>query len=172
VTVKQIAVVVVACLLTLAAGYGAGRYVAPAKIITKTDIQWKDKIVYQDREVEKVVQGPTHTVTHTVVREVACKPGDTAPVSDTTTVVDAGPVTTDHTTAVDSTVVSTGEIKTQTVTVYEQPRLLLQAGAASGLDLKLRYNLGASYRLAGPLWAGAAYHLTDRRVEARVGLSF
>lgn len=57
---KWIVAVVVVLLLLLGA-YGSGRYVQPAKvvekekIVTKVDVQVKEKIVYQDRIVEKKV---------------------------------------------------------------------------------------------------------------------
>jgi len=171
-TWRNVAISAVVLLLVGLGGYGAGRFTTPAKIETKTVVQEHTQIEYRDRVVEKVVQGPVRTVTHTVTREAVCVAGQSTPVTDTTTVVDAGPVTIDHASDSSGSAIQDVKVETKTVTVYEQPRLMLQAGAASGTDLSPHYNLGASYRFAGPLWAGAAYHITDKRAELRLGLSF
>jgi hypothetical protein len=152
-------------------GYGFGRYASPAKVETVTKVETREVVKWQDRIVERKVEGPVRTVTRTLTREVPCTPGDTAPFTDTTTTVEEGPVVTDSTTDASGSVIGTTKVEQRTVTVYSQPRLMLQAGAAVGLDLKPAWNVGASYRLAGPFWLGVAYR-SERQLELRASLSF
>lgn len=148
-------------------GYGVGRYAQPAKVITvtktETQVEWKD------REVVREVAGPVRTVTRTVERLAKCPEGGTTPTREITIVEDRGPVVTDRASASDGTAQAKAEVRTSVVA--EQPRLALQAGAVAGADFRPTWNAGASYRLAGPLWLGAAYH-SDKRLEVRAMFTF
>lgn len=152
-TPRQIGISAGILLAVGAIGYGAGRYALPAKIVTVTKTDTKVDIQYRDRIVEKVVTGPVKTVIHTVTREVACVPGATTPVVDSTTTIDAQPVVIDRVATNDGT--SKTEAKTEiTKTITnEQPRLMAQGG----IDLKANWSAGGSYRLLGPGWLGAEY---------------
>ncbi len=172
-TLKTLGISAGALLLAGAIGYGAGRYATPAKVVTVTKTETKTEIQWKDRIVEKVVAGPVRTVTHTVERLVPCVPGETTPVTDTTTTVDAGPVIIDR--VGDSAGASTSATLavTTSTTTHDQPRLMLQVGTG----LRLKPDVGASYRFAGPVWLGASYD-TDAalalkdRFRLRVSLTF
>lgn len=172
-TPKTIGYAAGALLLSAIIGYGIGRYALPAKIVTVTKTETKTEIQWKDRIVEKMVQGPVRTVVHTVTRDVACAPGETAPVTTTDTVIDASPVIIDR--VGDSTGTATAATKSETTKTVtnEQPRLMLQAGASLviGIPLKPEWSAGASYRLAGPFWLGAAYQ-SSQRLEIRASLTF
>jgi hypothetical protein len=148
-------------------GYGFGRYASPAKVEVQTKIE--ERIVIHNVEVEKIVKGPVTTVTRTVERLVPCTEGALTPTTDTTTTVSEGPVTIDRVETADGTSSTTTQSKT--VTIWTQPRLMLQAGASAGLDLKPAWNVGASYRIIGPVWLGAAYR-SEKQVELRASLTF
>jgi len=172
VTTRTWVIVSVVVLAAGLIGYGFGRYAKPARVETRTVTETRAVVEWRDRIVEKRVEGPTHTVTRTVTRDVPCAPGATVPVTTTTTVIDAGPVVIDHVSDGSGTSATNTLAQTMTTVTQDQPRWLLQAGAAVGTDIRPAYNVGASYRLAGPLWVGGAYHLTDRRIELRAGFTF
>ena len=165
----------VAVLAAGAGGYGFGRYATPAKVEVRTEIKTVTQVEWRDRDVVRRVEGPTRTVTVTrvVEVEVPCPPGGSVPGTSTTTTTttDAGPVTVDTNHASDGTLASAGTAATATTTTMEAPRWLVQAGIASGSDLVPTYNVGASYRLAGPLWLGASYH-TTHALELRASFAF
>ena len=171
-TTRALALAIGLILAAAVAGYAWGRYATPAKVVTNTVVEIQTRTEWKDRIVEKVVQGPVRTVTHTVERPVACIPGETTPSIETTTTVDAGPVVTTSDTTQEGTQASATMAQTTTTVTQEQPRWLLQAGIASGTDIRPAYNVGASYRLLGPLLAGAAYHVTDKRLELRASFTF
>jgi hypothetical protein len=154
-------------------GFGAGRYATPAKVVTVTKVETKveTRVEWRDREVEKQVQGPVRIVT--VTKSVPTKCGG-PPVTVTTVTEERGTVTIERVedqTSKTASATQTVAASTTTVT-RDQPRWLLQAGAATGSDLKVNYNVAANYRLIGPGWIGAAYHLTSKQVEIRAGFSF
>lgn len=155
-------------------GYGFGRYATPAKVEVRTETKTQTVVEYRDRVVERVVQGPTRTVTvaKVVTLEVPCPPGGTAPgtESTTTTTVEAGPVVIDRTSDGSGTATASSQSGTSTRTTQEAPRWLLQAGAGLDRHADTYWTAGASYRLAGPFWLGAAYQST-KAVEIRVGFS-
>lgn len=168
---RNVSIALGALLLSGLIGYGAGRYAVPARVEVRTVVQTQTVTEWRDRVVEKVVAGPTRTVTRVVDVVGPCTPAG-APTRETVTVVEAGPVTTTRDTDAGGATTSATVADTRTVTTQEQPRFMLQVGAASGIDVRPAYNVGASYRFAGPLWAGIAYHTTDRRLELRASLTF
>ena len=154
------------------AGYGFGRYVQPARVVVETVVRTETNIDWKDRVVEHRVEGPVRTVIRTVERTGPCEAG-TAPTSESIITIDEGPDTTDTVTDSTGTASAATKVETRTVTVYTQPRLMLQAGVAAGLDLRPTYSLGASYRIVGPLWLGAAYlHGSRPQIDLRASLTF
>lgn len=158
-------------LLALGVSFSAGRYTAPAKVEVRQATATAASVVYRDRLVEHEVAGPVRTVTRTVERLVPCAAGDPTPQRETTTVVEAGSVVIDRVgdQAGQGTLSTTST--TQTITSYDQPRLMLQAGASLGASLAPQWRLGALYRLAGPLWVGASY-LSTQRGELTLAFTF
>jgi hypothetical protein len=152
-----------------AAGYGLGRYATPAKTVKVETVRVETKVEWRDREIERVVAGPTRSVTVTRSVPSVC-PG--LPEVTTTTTVDAGPVVVDRASDGSGTTAISLASQTATTVTAEQPRWLLQAGVASGTNIRPAYSVGASYRLAGPFWLGSAWHITDRRAELRAGFTF
>jgi hypothetical protein len=163
--------IALALLLAGAVGYGFGRYATPAKIEVRTETKVQTQVEYRDRIVEKTVEGPVRTVTHTVLRMVPCTDGASTPAQVTDTVVEQGPTVITTDTVKNDTVTQVAQSETKTVTKMEQPKLMLQVGGISGLDFKPTWNAGASYRFAGPIWAGLSYH-SDKKLELRVALTF
>ena len=161
-------ILVGAVLVAGVVGYGVGRLAAPAKVVEVERVV--TETVTESNLTIRYREGPTRTTTTVVEVEVPCPGGGTVPGTSTTTIVDQGPVTIDH--VGDSTSSTNTLAQTTTTVTAEQPRWLMQAGAGIGADIRPAYNVGASYRLAGPFWAGAAYHFTDRRLELRVGFTF
>jgi hypothetical protein len=152
-TAKRISIAVGALLAAALLGYGFGRYALPAEVVTKTVVDVQTKVEWKDRVVEKIVQGPTRTVTHVVERPVACVPGETTPSVETTTTVDAGPIIIDRVADETGTEATVAHAATTTTIIREQPRLMLQGG----IDLKRVWDASASYRVMGPGWLGLAY---------------
>lgn len=175
-TPKRIAIAAGALLLAALIGYGIGRYATPAKVVTVTKVETKVDVQWRDRIVEKVVSGPVRTITHTVERLVPCTEGASTPTTDTTTTVEQGPVVIDRMANSDGTSESTTKTETKTVTVFSQPRLMLQAGGGMALSLKptLSWSAAGLYRFAGPFWGGASYQQVGNIhiVEAKLALSF
>jgi hypothetical protein len=166
-TLREVFVLAGAVLAAGAVGVGVGRYSAPAKVVTvesvKTETKTEENLTIRYRE------GPTRTVTTRVEVEVPCPDGGTVPGTSTTTTVDQGPVTIDQ---VGGSTSSTNTLAQTTTTItQEQPRWLLQASAASGLDFRPVYSVGLSRRLAGPLWLGLAYR-SEQQLELRASLTF
>lgn len=151
--------IVVGIVLALAGGaYAFGRYMQPAKVITKTEtvVKTETKIEYKDRIHKVEVQGPTHTV---VIHEQ--RPDGS---STTTTTTDTGPVVintdTQHQT---NTHTSTEEHKTETKIVENQkPQWLVTGGvdlSAAALfkgKVDAKYDLEVQKRVFGPVFAGVA----------------
>jgi hypothetical protein len=157
-------------LLALAVTFLAGRYSAPVKTITKvetkvetkvvTQVEYKDRIVYQDRVQVK---------THKVIVHVKDPSGATT----TTTTIDTGSdATHNQTTDNASTTNTTGtQTSAQTVTKIVEgakPRLSLQVAAIwnpKAFDLKKPVLEGdVQTRLVGTFWFGAraSYDLDKR----------
>lgn len=141
-----------------------GRSSAPAKVETRTE--FKDRIVYQDREVEKKVEGPVRvrTVTHEV-------PGPQGPERIVERTVERGPVTTER--ASEQKGEEAHEVKTLTLKTTEQPRWLLGASVTAtplrGGDVA--YGGFLNYRIAGPFWLGITA-TSGGSVGGTVGISF
>lgn len=177
-TLKRIALAVGALLAAALIGYGLGRYATPAKKETKTAATEEKKTAAAEvkHEAEKESRGPAQIVTVTKWLPAKCPalPG-AAPVlvPEVTVTENRGAVIIDRVedSAATLATASTSKTETTTTVTQEQPRLMLQAGAVADLSFRPTWNLGASYRFAGPLWLGAAYH-SDKRLELRVSLTF
>jgi hypothetical protein len=159
-------------------GYGFGRYASPAKVVTTTAStnEVRAAVVEVKHEAETETQAPVDRVYVTRWFQSKCPtiPGEVpALIPETTVTEHVGPVVIERTEDSDLTIVtaSASTATTTTTTTAEQPRLMLQAGASSGLDFKPAWNVGASYRLAGPFWLGVAYR-SERQLELRASLSF
>jgi hypothetical protein len=158
-------------ILALAAAYGAGRYAAPPRVETSTVASSNATSAAQVQVVERVVAGPVRTVTRVVERVVPCTAGPATPVRETTVVEERGQQVTDTAVSATGRTTEATQVAQSTVTTAEQPRLMLQAGASLGTNLTPAWSAGASYRLTGPLWLGAAYESTGR-VELRASITF
>jgi hypothetical protein len=157
-----------AAALALIAAYGAGRYAAPTKTVTKTEtrtvtqVQYQDRVVYQDRIVEKKVEGPVRIVTRTIPYLVPGAPAGCPSAVETITTEDHGAVTTDTQASAEGSstsqtqVAQTQDVNTEKVVIRDAPRwtLLLSQDA---LHLTDPSHLAGTvtYRLLGPIAAGA-----------------
>lgn len=131
----------------LVSAYAWGRSSAPAKVEVRTE--FKDRVVYRDRDVEKKVQGPVRV--RTVTREI---PGPQGPERVVERVVERGPVVTEKKHEAQGE--EAHEAKTLTLKVTEQPRWQIGATAAvnplHGGDVA--YGGFLNYRIGGPFWLG------------------
>lgn len=118
--------------LALGAAYGAGRFTAPSKVITKTEIKVETKIEYRDRIV--TTRGPVR-----IVEKVITLPSGQREVERT---IDRGPIVIER--QRDESVAQVSDSTTEKIVLRDYPRLTLQGGA--GIDL--------SHPLAGVYWAG------------------
>jgi type II secretory pathway pseudopilin PulG len=133
--------------ILLVVGYGLGRYVQPAKVVTKT--QTVTQVVTQ-------IQEHVHTVTHTVVQPNGIK--------DITTVTDNN-----STENKDSDTKSSSS----TITTYSKPQW--RAQGLAGLNLSNVstpiYGLGVERRILGPIFVGA-YGKTNSEAGLSLSLEF
>lgn len=168
-----------AVLVALALGYGLGRYAQPAKVeehtVTKTNTEYKDRIVYQDRVVFK--QARVRVVYRDIVRTVTVVKAKDGTETTTTTIADHSKDTTnttaDRTTTSTDTRTDTGATQSNSSSsklVASQPNWMV--GAFGTLELvgpvphslttldpralngTLLYGVHAERRLWGPLWLG------------------
>ena len=135
---------IIGAILLLAIGYGAGRYVQPAKVVTKTQTVTND-----------VIHDHIHTVIHTVTQ-----PNGT---TDSTTVVDNN-----------STEESNTKSSSSTVTTYNKPQWKAQVLAGlplNGQPLAPIYGAGVERRIIGPISAGV-WGNNNREAGLSVSLEF
>lgn len=150
-------------LLAVVAAFVAGRYSAPVKVETRTEVrtvtEWKDRVV------TKTEQGPVRVRTET--REV---PGKERVIIRTE---DRGPVTTDRNAE------GSGSSATQaaTVVIRDSSRPGWRASVLAGWSpgrLELRpevYGVEVSRRVVGTVWAGA-WARTDRQFGVSLALEW
>lgn len=166
-------------LLVGVVAFGAGRYAAPSRVEVRSastnSVQSAAVAVSHDTERETV--GPVRIVTVTRMVPADCPRvagANAVFVPEVTVTEERGPVVIERVDD-DTSVASTNSLATSTastVTAYKQPRLMLQMGSTTPLgSLSPSWDVSASYRLAGPVWAGAVYESTGR-VGLRVGLTF
>ncbi len=159
--------VVGAVLAALAGAYGAGRFAAPTKVVTKTEVVTKEvikevkaetKVIYRDRVVDRVI-----TKDGTVTEHIVYKSAEATKEVDRTS--DA----------------KSSDTKTEKVTITDAPRLTVSVLA--GVDLKpawqplgpsagpLALGLSVQYRVAGPIVVGA-WGLHTGAFGASLGIQF
>jgi hypothetical protein len=183
VTPRRWLAIAVASILALLAAYGAGRYAAPTKVVTKTEtktvtqVQYQDRVVYQDRLVEHRVAGPVRIVTKTIPVPVAA--GCPAAV-ETIVTEDHGAVTTDTQASAEGSSTSqaqvdqTQETKTEKTVTRDAPRLtLLLSQDALRLTDPSRLAGTVTYRFLGPVAAGLEVRGDDlKHPRLVISLSF
>lgn len=178
-TRRDVTIAAAALACGCALGAGMRQYRAPAGTEQQASTKTEERIVYRDRVAERVTAGPTRTVTRTIERLVPCPStpeGPSAPVlvRETVATTESGPIVSTVTSEALGASTATGTSSSTSVTTYEQPRLLVQAGALVDLSHPLGkpgWSLGAAYRVAGPVWLGAAYH-SDHSIEPRLSFTF
>lgn len=131
----------------LAAGYGLGRYVQPAKVVTKTEVVTK---------VETQIQEHVHTITRTIT--------DPNGHSETVTVTDNNTNTHSN---------SESDSTSSTVTTYNKPQWKAQGLVGLNIhDLSSPvYGVGVERRILGPIFVGA-YGKTNSEAGLSVSLEF
>lgn len=131
----------------LGIGYGAGRYVQPAKVVTKTETVTKTNTIIQEH-------------VHTVIQTVTKPDGEVVKteVSDNNSV---------------DTVKSSSDSSSSTVTTYSKPQWKVQGLA--GLNLSSIstpiYGAGVERRILGPIFAGV-YGKSNSEAGLSVSLEF
>lgn len=151
----------VAVLAALAAAFAAGRYTAPVRERTRTDVVHlgasMEATEWSSATREKVVEGPVRVVTRW--RDAPAAPG-CPPVQEVERTEERGPVTSERsedTSGSTARVDVTADAKvTEKVTDYRRPSVALELGARwSPKDLDLtpdRIDAAVGKRIAGPLW--------------------
>lgn len=134
-------------LILLAIGYGAGRYIQPAKIVTKTETVTKTNTVVQDH---------IHTVTKTI----------TLPGGKQETIT-----TTDNNSVENQTTKS--DTKSSTVVTNSKPQWKVQALAGiDGNHLSVPvYGVDVERRIIGPISAGL-YGNNNKEIGLSLSLEF
>jgi hypothetical protein len=168
---KKAALLVLAAILLLA-GFAAGRYSSTAQVIEKEKVvtKYQDKLVYQDRIVEKKVflkaeQKREHVETVETKHADGTVVTQTKRDTDTNTGINQT-TNTDSTHALTETKYVT-QIVEREKQVLKQPSWKMWAGAGVSLPYYLGQGevgipglrgfvvqLGAERRLAGPFWVG------------------
>lgn len=130
-------------ILLLAIGYGAGRYVQPAKVVTK---------------LQTVTNDVVHDHIHTVIQTVTLPSGE----KKSTTTIDNDKNETASTNTVSSS-----------VTTYSKPQWRAQGLAGLNLKSVSTpvYGIGIERRILGPIFAGA-YGKNNGEVGISVSLEF
>lgn len=164
---------VLAALLLLLAGYGAGRYAQPAKVVEKERVVTKvqEKIVYQDRvQEQKQVEQQVHVRKHKVTVTTKKPDGEQTTTTTEDTSNDASKDTQDVRVEYRDRVVE--KVIQQTVTkekvTTRQPRWSVHAGLGVSIPHYLGQptigvpglqgwvvQAGADVRVVGPFWLGA-----------------
>ena len=148
---------IVACLVVAAAGYGAGRFASPSRVVFQTVTEFREVAA------KRTEAGPTKK-TARVVSEVL--PGGGRRTT-TDYVLERGPVVTLETRATESKTEST------TTKEWDAPRLTL--GVKGGVaidDLSLTWGAFAGYRVVGPLVLGVDYTRAGNVVQGTAAITF
>jgi hypothetical protein len=134
-------------ILLIAIGYGAGRYVQPAKVVTKVQTVTVTNDVVHDHIV---------TVTHTVVQPNGEK--------DTTTTTSNESIIDDQTST---------KTNSSTVTTYNKPQWKVQGLAGLSLNSLSTpiYGIGVERRILGPVFVGA-YGKSNSEAGLSLSLEF
>lgn len=134
-------------ILLLVIGYAAGRYVQPAKVVTKTETVTKTNTVVQEH---------VHTVVQTVV-----KPNGEKVITKTT---DNNSVEKNNTSS---------DSSASTVTTYSKPQWRAQGLVGlSTINLSSSiYGVGVERRILGPIFVGA-YGKTNSEAGLSLSLEF
>ncbi len=157
-----------------AAGLGTGLLAKPARVETRVQEVTKDRVVYQDRIVERqVATAQTKEVTRWRTRLVTKPDGTKVETREVDTGKDAA-----TTSDVGRTEDHAGERVTERV-VYKdrvvegaRARWLVGAGAGADLSLRLHYGALAGYRLLGPLVLAVAVDVPARAATLYVAVQF
>lgn len=168
----------IAVLVALVVAFGAGRFAAPTKTITKTEVQTKVVTQVQTVEVEKRVEVAAKaqivyvdrviTKEGTITEHIVTKTVETDKKSDVKAETEQA-----------KTAVTT-DTKTEKVTITDAPRFTVSvlAGAQLKPSINLIPNAGSfsvglafQYRIAGPLQVGV-FGLTTGAFGASVGVTF
>jgi hypothetical protein len=180
---------VVAALLLLLLGYGAGRYATPAKVVEKEVVktQLQDKIVYKDRIVTQkvlveVAKRDTHTVTATTKK----------PDGTVTTTVTRDDHVDEHKKDDTNTTETASKVETKVITQTVEKLKIVQSQASwrvsAGVGVSVPHFLGqgdvgipgmqgavvtvgADRRIVGPLWLGV-WGTTQGAVGADLAMSW
>jgi hypothetical protein len=157
----EIILMFVFMVVAFALGVTAGRFSAPSRVETR--VEYKDRVVVQEKSVEKRVEGPVRV--HTVVRTVPGPQGQERIVERT---VERGQVVTEL--KREGQVAVETDLRQEKVVVREGPRLLIgpTVGVRLTDPLVPVYGGQVLWRFAGPLWLSAA---ADSTSSARLGLA-
>ena len=146
---------VIILVVTLGMGYGFGRYLQPAEVITKTEV--KEKVV--EVEVERV-----KTEFRTIVRYITKKDGTTIKEEIKEEIKD------------DKKVVKREEkkeVKKEKKIVYLKPQWKVQAMAdLSTLDDIPQYKIGVERRIFGPVFAGVYSSTNFKQYGVSLSMEF
>lgn len=154
--------VVAGIIVAALAIFSAGRYSAPRPKIEKS-VEYKERVVWKDRDVEKRVEGPVRVVVKT--RQI---PGPQGPTIETIRTVERGPVSVvkQH----DGQALSETQLQAKLTITPQGPRLLIgpTVGASIRDPFVPVYGGLAAWRFGGPFWLIAA---ADSGGSVRAGLA-
>lgn len=167
--------------LLCAASFGAGEFAKPARVTDHTVVVGRVETKYADRVVEKTVErADQHVDKEKVVTVTRTVTVTGAPIVTTEIrYVDREHLVTqlvhDRAETVQATTRATSSSTTDHVTVNEQPRWLVAAGAGGALALKPfgvapQYLLAAQYRIAGPFGLGAWGSFQQTTLQGAAGV--
>lgn len=182
---KRTAIIAIAAVLALAVAWTAGRYTAPAKIVTKeVTVEKRVEVVSQTAINEAVAKAQAEwqknekvrTVTKTVYKEgkivekIVYKDRDTSESSSSSS-------STSSTSVENTTKVNTVEVVKWKEKIVEakKDRFRIGAGAVVSLDqlqLKPTYEVHGGVRVVGGLWAGATYTPEHKLIDVTLSLQF
>lgn len=150
-------------LLVIAASVAVGRFSLPAKIVEK------EKIVFQDRIVEKQVDS-SNTTTNKHVDTIVTKKPDGTTITETKDDSVVLNNTVDKTDKTDTTKSTTDKEKT---TTYDKGTFLVSASIKANLTSSAGWAYGAivDKRVIGPFHMGA-FGFTDSTFGMSVGIGF
>lgn len=165
--------------LLCAASFGAGRYSKPARVETQAQVTKVADVQATAAVTEHKVEAPARVVTRIVYRpapEAPPPPGCPAcpEVRETTIVEDRGPVVTDKTSTASVVDRSTEERTEHTLTINDQPRLLIGAGLQwnwKNWQPTPAYDFEVGYRFASAFWV-RAHGATDGSFGAGLAITF
>lgn len=160
-------------LLAGVAGFGAGRFAAPTRIVERTVYTTQAQATATASARMTVDRGPVK-----VTKRKTITPGPNGPVVQLDTVIERAPVKTTTESQASGASSSTASLTTERVTERDAPRLTLAltvgAGFSSGGITQPSYGILALGRVAGPLVVGAQAegNMTSGSARLIAGLTF